>query len=101
VTTRSEPAGTATGGAPAAPSGAAYLRLVALGAAVGIPAALVAAGFLGFVHYAEDWLWEVLPGEPGSEHWYLVVGLPVVGALIVLFARTALPGDGGHRRSRA
>jgi H+/Cl- antiporter ClcA len=85
------------GGAPAAPSGAAYLRLVALGAAVGIPAALVGAGFLGFVHYAEDWLWEVLPGEPGSEHWYLVVGLPVVGALIVLVARTALPGDGGHR----
>ena len=32
-----------------------------------------------------------------SAPWYFVLGLPVVGALIVLFARTVLPGDGGHR----
>jgi H+/Cl- antiporter ClcA len=77
--------------------GRAYLRLVVLGAAIGIPAALVGAGFLGFVHELEDWLWKVLPGEPGDEPAYLVLGLPVAGALIVLLARRLLPGDGGHR----
>ena len=35
---------------------AAYLRLVLLGAVIGIPAALVAAGFLALVHVLEDWL---------------------------------------------
>jgi H+/Cl- antiporter ClcA len=79
------------------PAGGAYLRLVALGALIGIPAALVGAGFLGFVHELEDWLWKVLPGEPGQEPAYLVLGLPVAGALIVLLARRLLPGDGGHR----
>ena len=78
-------------------AGRAYLRLVGLGAAIGIPAALVGAGFLGFVHELEDWLWKVLPGESGDEPAYLVLGLPVVGALIVLLARRFLPGDGGHR----
>ena len=28
--------------------------------------------------------------------WYLVVGLPLAGAAIVVAARTLLPGDGGH-----
>jgi H+/Cl- antiporter ClcA len=72
-------------------SGTAYLRLVALGALIGIPAALVAALFLAFVHVLEDWLWT------DSTPWYLVVGLPVIGAALVLAARTLLPGDGGHR----
>lgn len=77
--------------------GKAYLRLVALGALIGIPAALVGAGFLGFVHELEDWLWKVLPGEPGHEPAYLVLGLPVAGAVLVVLARRFLPGDGGHR----
>jgi H+/Cl- antiporter ClcA len=72
-----------------APAGRAYLRLVALGAVVGIPAALVAALFLAAVHALEHWLWE-------DPRWYLVIGLPVVGAAIVAAARTLLPGDGGH-----
>jgi H+/Cl- antiporter ClcA len=72
-----------------APAGRAYLRLVALGAVVGIPAALVAALFLAAVHALEHWLWQ-------DPHWYLVIGLPVVGAAIVAAARTLLPGDGGH-----
>ena len=78
-------------------AGPAYLKLVGLGAVIGIPAALVGAGFLGFVHELEDWLWKVLPGQPGQEPAYLVIGLPVAGALIVLLARRLLPGDGGHR----
>jgi H+/Cl- antiporter ClcA len=72
------------------PSGAVYLRLVGLGAAVGIPAALVAALFLTLIHELQHWLW------PESPPWYLVLGLPICGALIVLGARQLLPGDGGH-----
>ncbi len=74
------------------------LRLVALGAAVGIPAALMAALFTVVVHELEHWLWHTLPEhlDASSPPWYLVLGLPVVGACIVLAARTLLPGDGGH-----
>jgi H+/Cl- antiporter ClcA len=90
-----------TGGDSAHPpelAGSAYLRLVLLGALVGIPAGLVAALFLGFVHDLEHWLWTDLPDALGesSPPWYLVLGLPVVGASIVAAARLLLPGDGGH-----
>lgn len=75
-----------------------YLRLVLLGALIGAPAALVAAGFLGLVHYLQHWLWDDLPDALGysSPPWFLVLLLPVVGAAIVVVARTFLPGDGGH-----
>jgi H+/Cl- antiporter ClcA len=76
----------------------AYLRLVVLGAVIGIPAALVASVFLAFVHELEHWLWHDLPSALGesSPPWYLVIGLPVVGACLVVVARRFLPGDGGH-----
>lgn len=79
-------------------SASAYGRLVAVGALLGAPAALVAAGFLGFVHDLEHWLWHDLPREIGasSPPWYLVIGLPAAGACIVFVARRFLPGDGGH-----
>jgi chloride channel protein, CIC family len=77
-------------GAEPALAGAAYLRLVLIAAAVGLPAALVAAGFLGAVHELEAVLW------PDSPPAYLVIGLPVAGALVVVLARWLLPGDGGH-----
>lgn len=82
----------------ATPSGRTYLRLILLAAAIGIPAALVAAGFLALVHWLEDRLWTDLPDRLGysSPPWFLVVGLPVVGAAIVVLARRLLPGDGGH-----
>jgi sterol desaturase/sphingolipid hydroxylase (fatty acid hydroxylase superfamily) len=38
-----------------------YLRLVLLGAVIGIPAALLASVFLAFVHDLEHWLWHDLP----------------------------------------
>jgi H+/Cl- antiporter ClcA len=78
--------------------GKAYLRLVALGAAIGAPAAAVAALFLAFVHDIEHWLWHDLPDALGysSPPWFLVVGLPLVGALVVVFGRLVFPGDGGH-----
>ena len=74
------------------------LTLIGLGAAIGIPAALVASGFLALVHELEHWLWDELPESMGlsSPPWYFVVFLPVVGAVIVAVARAVLPGDGGH-----
>lgn len=76
-----------------------YLRLIGLAALIGIPAALLAAVFLAAVNWLERLLWTDLPGSLGasSPPWYLVVGLPVVGACIVVAARTLLPGDGGHQ----
>ncbi|HUK94459.1 MAG TPA: chloride channel protein [Gaiellaceae bacterium] len=79
-------------------SGRAYLRLVLLGVLIGIPAALLASVFLAFVHDLEHWLWTDLPDAIGvsSPPWYLVIGLPVAGACVVVLARRFLPGDGGH-----
>jgi H+/Cl- antiporter ClcA len=76
-----------------------YLRLVGLAAAVGIPAALVAALFLAVVHDVEHWLWHTLPSHYGHSlpPWYLVLTLPVVGAVITWGARRYLPGDGGEQ----
>ena len=80
-------------------SGPAYLRLVLLGALIGIPAALVAAIFLAFVHWLEDRLWDDLPDLLGysSPPWFLVIALPALGACVVVAARELLPGDGGHQ----
>jgi H+/Cl- antiporter ClcA len=79
-------------------SSAAYLRLVGLGAVIGIPAAFLAAGFVALVHDLEHWLWDSLPAALGhsAPPWYLVIGLPAAGACVVLAARRLLPGDGGH-----
>ena len=83
---------------PQQQAGRAYIRVVALGAIVGIPAAVVAALFLGLVHELQHWLWTDLPGELGHSEppWYFVLGLPVAGAAIVLAARVLLPGESGH-----
>ena len=83
---------------PAGLGGLGYLRLIGLGAVIGIPAALLAAVFLAFVHVLETWLWTDLPAHLGATEppWYLVLVLPVVGALVVVAARRLLPGDGGH-----
>lgn len=74
------------------------LRLVLLGALVGVPAAAVAALFLGLVHETQHLLWSDLPEELGADGvpWYLVLGLPLVAAAVVYVARTHLPGDGGR-----
>jgi H+/Cl- antiporter ClcA len=69
-----------------------------LGALVGVPAALIAALFTAVVHELEHLLWTDLPErlDASGPPWYLVLGLPFLGACIVLAARTLLPGDGGH-----
>ncbi|HEX3593423.1 MAG TPA: chloride channel protein [Pseudonocardiaceae bacterium] len=79
-------------------AGARYLRLVLLAALIGVPAAFLAAVFLAAVNWLQRALWTDLPHAIGASTppWYLVLGLPVVGAGIVVAARTLLPGDGGH-----
>ena len=79
-------------------SGRSYLALTLMGAAIGIPAALLAAAFFVLVRVVQDWLWNDLPSLLGfsAAPWFLIVGLPVIGALLVVFARASLPGDGGH-----
>ena len=47
--------------APAGMSGREYVRLLGLAAAIGIPAALLAALFLALVHELEGWLWDACP----------------------------------------
>ena len=73
-------------------------HLIALGAVIGVPAALLAALFLATVHELQHWLWQDLPErlDASGPPWYLVLGLPAAGACVVLLARTLLPGDGGH-----
>jgi H+/Cl- antiporter ClcA len=80
------------------PSTGDYVRLIALGALVGIPAALAAAVFIGLVHETQNVLWSDLPDALGADGvpWYLILGLPLVGAAVVYVVRTYLPGDGGH-----
>jgi H+/Cl- antiporter ClcA len=83
---------------PSRATALAYLRLVGLGALIGVPAAIVAAAFLGLIHALEGWLWDDLPAALGfaGPPWFLILGLPVAGAALVIVARTFLPGDGGH-----
>ncbi len=78
-------------------AGREYLRVVVIAALIGIPAALVAAAFLGAVHILQQWLWTELPAQLGYAQlpWFVIIGLPVVGALLVVVARRFLPGDGG------
>lgn len=75
-----------------------YLKLVGLGAAIGVPAALLASVFLAATHWLETLLWDDLPDALGhdSAPWWLVLALPVTGAVVVVVARRFLPGDGGH-----
>lgn len=86
----------AAGASP--PSAREFLRLIGLSALIGLPASLAAALFFSLAHHLEHWLWDDLPNAIGrsSPPWYLVLGLPVAGALIVVGARSFLPGDGGH-----
>lgn len=90
----------AVASSPDAPpgSGAKVLRLVVVGGLLGVPAALLAAVFLAIVHDLEHWLWTDLPNDIGTTTppWYLVIGLPVVGAAVCAVARIVLPGDGGR-----
>jgi H+/Cl- antiporter ClcA len=75
-----------------------YLRLIGLGALIGIPAALVAIAFLALVHGLEHVLWVSWPEAMGlgAPPLWMVLVLPVVGGVLVWLASTFLPGHGGH-----
>ena len=78
--------------------GTGVVAVAGFGAAIGIPAAFLAALFLALVHYLQQWLWHDLPDalNASSSPWYLVIGLPVASAALVWAARALLPGDGGR-----
>jgi H+/Cl- antiporter ClcA len=82
----------------AAIEGRVFLAMIGIAALIGIPAALVAVLLLGAIHEVEHLLWEVWPESLGyaAPPWWMLVGIPVAGALLVWAARTLLPGDGGH-----
>ena len=46
-------------------SGPDYVRLIGIGAAIGVPGAVVALVFLELVHVIEQWLWHTLPSAMG------------------------------------
>ena len=75
---------------PTRPTPREYLQTIVLAAAIGIPAALVAALFLAAVHYFEHWLWIDLPDALGESTppWYLVIGLPFAECLSASGLRT-------------
>jgi H+/Cl- antiporter ClcA len=75
-----------------------YLRLLVLAAIIGIPISAVAYGFLGLVHYLQEWIYEDLPGGLGFDEppwWWPIPPLAVAGVLVGLVVRY-LPGHGGH-----
>jgi len=80
----------------ASPPVSALVKLSGLGALVGIPVGLAAFAFMALVHGLEHWLWHSLPEALGLDGppWYLLIGLPTLGGVLVYLARR-LPGDGG------
>lgn len=72
-------------------------RLCALALGVGVVAGAAAYGYVALQHEVTHWLWHVLPGYAGFTEapWWMVLLLPVVGALLT-FATFRLPGHGGH-----
>lgn len=83
---------------PGSSEGKRIFGLVLIGAALGLPASVAAWAFLQLVHWLEDLMWTDLPDALGrsSPPWYLILGLPICGAVVVALAREFLPGDGGH-----
>jgi len=88
---------TAQGGPPAelARRGA-YLRLLLLAGALGIPVSLIAFVVLVGLHEAEHWVWEVAPPGAGEPPWWWPLPLLTLAGLLVGMIVRWLPGRGGH-----
>lgn len=86
---------TETGAAPVGASAIARLSLG--GAAVGLVAGAGAVAFVAVEHHLTHLLWHTLPELWGLDAapWWMVVGFPLAGALLV-WAAIRLPGHGGH-----
>jgi len=77
----------------------AYLVLLVIAAIVGVVVSLAAWGFLELVHQIQQEVFHHLPSALGYHHgpplWWSLPVLATAG-LIVAFAITRLPGEGGH-----
>ena len=45
----------------------AYVTLLVFGAMIGVPVAVVAAGFMQLVNVSQEWLYETLPADVGLD----------------------------------
>jgi len=90
------------GPAPAVPSAAellrsrSYLGLVAAGAIIGVPVAMIAYFFLKAVNETQRYVFSTLPDDLGAGVWWPVVPLTLCGLLVALVIRH-LPGSAGHK----
>ena len=76
----------------------AYVTLLVFGAMIGVPVAVVAAGFMQLVNVSQEWLYETLPADVGLDPvptWW-PVPLVALAGLVVAVAIDRLPGTGGH-----
>jgi chloride channel protein, CIC family len=79
------------------PSPREYLRVLVVAAALGVPAALGAAGLMAAIHGVTTLAWTDVPDAAGwtsPPAWYVIV-VPALGGLLVALA-LRLPGHGGH-----
>ena len=74
-----------------------YLRVLALSALLGIPAAAAAVVYTSVLHGVETGLWHDLPQALGWSQppWWMVIALPALAGVLVA-AALRLPGHGGH-----
>ena len=75
-----------------------YAVLLVFAAILGVPIALVAAGFLWLVNQVQQWVYEDLPtglGFAGVPVWWPLAPLAVAGLLVGVIIRY-FPGAGGH-----
>jgi len=77
---------------------ASYLRLLVLGAVLGVPISAAAYGFLALVGLLQHWLYTGLPQALGlsAAPWWWPVPPLVLAGLLVGAAIRFLPGRGGH-----
>src|SRR3954454_24165649 len=76
----------------------AYLRLLVLAAALGVPIAAAAYFFLSLVSHLQKWVFADLPtglGFDTAPPWWPLLPLTLAGVLVAATIRY-LPGNGGH-----
>lgn len=81
---------------------AAYLRLLLLAAALGVPVSALAYGFLALVDRLQTWVFTDLPTQLGYQQepvWWPLPPLLLAGVLVAATIRY-LPGTGGHAPSQ-
>jgi H+/Cl- antiporter ClcA len=74
----------------------AYMRLLLLAAAFGIPISLISFVVLVGLHEAEHWVWAVAPPGAGEAPWWWPLPLLTLAGGLVGILVQRLPGRGGH-----